>query len=250
MSIRVILFACILSLLGCSDPGTDRATSASVSSVVSQPQLDEAPQASPLVFEPVELDMGSVPEGEKAVAFIQIRNAGKAMQQIVGIETSCGCSIAEPEQRLLMPGSFTRVKITVDTFAKQEDVKKWVELTDGNGLRSRAIVHLKVLANPHLEAGARSIFAGKCAACHYDTARGRTSGFEIYRAVCSMCHGDKGAGAYAPSLRGHHDADALSMLVAHGTGSQHMPGFSRAAGGPLDEKQIAALVQWLLALDE
>jgi len=194
--------------------------------------------------------MGSIPEGDKAVAFIQIRNAGNAMEQIVSMETSCGCSIAEPEQRLVMPGSFTRVKITIDTFAKQEDVTKWVELTDSHGHRSKAILHLKVLPNPHLDAGSRSIFSGKCAACHFDPARGRSSGSEIFHAVCSMCHGEKAVGAYAPALRGHKDAEVLAGLIARGTGSQHMPGFSREKGGPLNEKQIAALVQWLLALDE
>ncbi|HKI61927.1 MAG TPA: DUF1573 domain-containing protein [Mariprofundaceae bacterium] len=206
--------------------------------------------ASTLVFEPVELDMGSIPEGDKAVAYIQIRNAGKAMEQIVSIETSCGCSTAEPEQRLVMPGEFTRVKISIDTFAKQDNVIKWVELTDSHGYRSKAILHLNVLPNPHMDAGSRSIFSGKCAACHFEPAKGLSSGPEIFRAVCSMCHGEKADGGYAPSLRGHQDGVVLSKLIAEGTGSQHMPGFSHARGGPLNEKQIATLVQWLLALDE
>lgn len=205
---------------------------------------------SPLVFEPPELDIGSVKEGDKAVAYIRVRNAGSQMQTITRMQTSCGCSMAEPEQRLLPPGSFTRVKIVIDTFAKQQEVTKWVELTDGQGRRSRAILHLNVQANPHLQAEGRSIFDGKCAACHVDPAKGKTSGHAIYKAVCAMCHGKQAAGAYAPALRGYMDADILVSVIARGTGSQYMPGFARDSGGPLDTGQIAALARWLSTLDE
>ncbi len=206
--------------------------------------------ASALVFEPAELDMGQVREGEKAVAHILIRNSGSSMESIVSMQTSCGCSVVEPGQHLLQPGGFTRATITIDTFAKQDDVKKWVELTDGQGRRSRAILHLKVLPNPHLKTGGRSIFDGQCATCHVKPAEGKTSGPAVYQAVCSMCHGAQAEGAYAPSLRRFRDMDALSALIGHGTGSRYMPGFARRQGGPLDDAQIRALAAWLLTLDD
>ncbi len=205
---------------------------------------------SDLVFEPAELDMGSVREGEKAIGYLRIRNAGHSMEQITEMRTSCGCSVAEPEDRVLMPGGFTRVRITIDTFAKQDRVRKWVELVDGKGRRSRAILYLKVLPNPHLDASARSIFDGQCAACHFDPASGKRQGAAIYRAVCSMCHGENAGGAYAPALRGHRDKDTLGALIAHGTGSRHMPGFARSEGGPLEPAQIRALADWLAGLDD
>jgi len=225
---------------------TRQVPSANVSSV----ETTEASFASALIFEPDHVDMGVVKEGEKAVVFLRVRNAGDVMANIVALETSCGCSVAEPEQRLLMPGAFTRIKVVVDTFAKQGDAKKWVSLTDDLGRSSKAWLALNVQANPHLKVGDRSIFKGKCAACHFDTAKAQVKGPQIYAAVCSMCHGDKQQGLAGPSLRGHGDAAALAQLIAHGTGSQHMPGFAVHQGGPLSDLQITALSEWLSTLDE
>ncbi len=210
----------------------------------------EDARASSLIFEPQQLDMGEVMEGEKAISFLRIRNTGSTMAQIVAVQASCGCTAVVPESRLLMSGQFTRVRVEIDTFAKMDQVKKWVELTDGEGRKSRAWLLLRVRANPHLDRTSRSLFDGKCRACHYDPAQGKHSGMAIYQAVCAMCHGERGQGAYAPKLAGHHDASVLQALIAQGTGSRHMPGFSRAAGGPLDEKQLRLLVDWILALDD
>jgi len=203
-----------------------------------------------LVFEPDHVDIGTVKEGEEAIGFLRVRNAGHYMASIVSLETSCGCSVAEPEQRLLAPGSFTRIKIVVDTFAKQGEAKKWVTLTDDAGHRSRASVSLHVQPNPHLDGTSRSIFQGKCAACHYEPARGKVSGSEIYQAVCAMCHGANREGVSGPSLQNHKDADALGAVITNGVGSQHMPGFAQNKGGPLTSAQIAVLSQWLSKLDE
>jgi len=205
---------------------------------------------SQLVFEPDHVAMAAVLEGDKAVAFLRVRNAGEQMENIVSVTTSCGCSVAEPEQNLLMPGGFTRVKITVDTFAKQDDVRKWVELTDARGRHSRAWLSLDVKANPHMAATRRSIFDGQCGSCHFAPAAGKKTGPAIYRAVCIMCHGEKGQGAYAPKLAGHKDSALLAGVISAGTGSQHMPGFAHDQGGPLSLDQVAALSQWLSTLDE
>lgn len=212
------------------------------------PEMVHAPSA--LVFEPDHVDAGEVREGDSAIVYLRVRNAGEQLASIVDVTTSCGCSVAEPEERLLMPGGFTRIKLTIDTFAKQDDVRKWVELSDDQGRRSRAWVTLKVAANPHLDTGSRSIFDGKCGSCHFAPAAGQSNGQAIYQAVCSMCHGAGGQGAYAPKLAGHRDTAMLAALIATGTGSRHMPGFARAQGGPLTEIQIEALSRWLATLDE
>jgi len=203
-----------------------------------------------LVFEPDHVDIGEVKEGEDATGFLRVRNAGDHMVNIVSVETSCGCSVAEPEQRLLMPGGFTRIKVVIDTFAKQGDAKKWVQITDGSGHRSRAWLVLHVQPNPHLDASSRSIFQGKCAACHYDPVQGKVAGAEIYKAACAMCHGNHQEGVSGPSLQHHHNADTLASVIANGVGSQHMPGFAKNKGGPLTTEQIDALSQWLSKLDK
>ncbi|ATX79384.1 Cytochrome C oxidase, cbb3-type, subunit III [Mariprofundus aestuarium] len=217
---------------------------------VKQEIVEPVAQASTLVFEPADVDLGTLKEGDDVVAYLRVRNSGETIQQIVDVQTSCGCSVAEPEESLLMPGGFTRIRVTIDTFAKQDDIRKWVLLTDADGKTSKAWLTFAVRPNPHMGATQRSIFDGKCAACHFEPAKGKVAGIDIFRAVCAMCHGDNGAGGVAPSLRHIRDRDILTTLIANGTGSQHMPGFAAFAGGPLTEKQVSALSEWLSKLDE
>ncbi len=208
---------------------------------------DEA--GSPLVFEPPEVDFGVVRDGEVAEGWLRIRNSGDRMAQIAAIETSCGCTSAEPEARLLAPGAFTRVHVRIDAFAKRGRVRKRVELIDGEGRRSRAVILLRVLPSRHPSArSGRSLFAGDCARCHAAPARGLRDGAAIYAAVCAMCHGKRGGGGYAPRIAGRNAA-ALRALIANGTGDDAMPAFAAARGGPLDAAQIAALAGWLSTLD-
>jgi len=206
--------------------------------------------ASALVFEPAVVDMGTLKEGDDVVAWLRVRNSGDVMQQIVDVQTSCGCSVAEPEESLLMPGGFTRISVTIDTFAKQDAIKKWVLITDADGKTSKAWLTFTVRPNPHMSASKRSIFDGRCASCHFKPAKGKVAGADIYGAVCAMCHGDNGKGGAAPGLAHIGDVDIFSALIANGTGSQHMPGFALQAGGPLSDKQISALSKWLSTLDE
>ncbi len=159
--VLVLLMGMAMPLAACSQAQPVDVASEESSSIEQHEAIQSA-----LVFEPDHVDMGSVKEGEDAVVFIRVRNSGDVMANIVAVETSCGCSVAEPEQRLLMPGAFTRIKVVVDTFAKQGDAKKWVALMDDTGRRSKAWLRLNVQPNPHLKVGDRSIFKGKCAACH------------------------------------------------------------------------------------
>jgi len=208
------------------------------------------PMSSELVFEPAEVDLGTVREGEPATGMLRLRNSGSTMLEIADVQTSCGCTAVTPEDRLLMPGSFTILRVSIDTFAKQDGVHKWVQVTDSLGNRSRATLTLKVMPNPHLAAAGRSIFDKPCASCHAEPARGKQTGAAIYAAVCAMCHGDRGQGGYAPKLAGHRDAALLRSLISNGTGAQYMPAFARSRGGPLEAGQISALSSWLVSLDD
>ncbi|MDX8403611.1 MAG: DUF1573 domain-containing protein [Mariprofundaceae bacterium] len=202
-----------------------------------------------LHIQPEVLDMGTVKEGEEATGRLFIRNNSDGMITITDVQTSCGCTVAEPKSKVLMPGAFTELEVRTDTTIKQGDVKKEVRITDSAGHVATAIIKIKVVENPHLVREGRGIFDGKCAACHFDPVQGKLTGKTIYDAACVMCHGEDGKGAYAPALSGHEDEMALRHLISHGTGSPHMPGFSIEGGGPLTQKQVNILSKWLLSLD-
>jgi len=249
MALR-LLIPLLLLLAACTAEAEKPNADAVVEAKVSDSFEADNMLKSKLVFEPEDVDVGAFTEGEDAVVYLRVRNAGDRMANIVSVTTSCGCTVAEPEQSLLMPGGFTRIKLVVDTFAKQDKVRKWVELTDDLGQRNRGWITMQVTANPHMADSGRSIFDGKCAACHFTPAEGKHAGPAIYAAVCAMCHGGKGSGAYAPKLAGHRDAELLAGMIAQGTGSRQMPAFSREKGGPLDHEQIESLSKWLSTLDE
>ncbi len=202
-----------------------------------------------LHLQPGVLDMGSVKEGEEAKGTLFIRNNSDSMITIVDVQTSCGCTVAEPKSRVLAPGAFTELEVIIDSTIKQGEVKKEVVVTDSAGHVEKAVLKLTVTENPHLVRKGRGLFDGKCAACHFDPVQGKTTGRAIYGAACLMCHGEGASGAYAPALTGHDDATALQQLISHGTGSPQMPGFAIDEGGPLTQKQIFTLSKWLLSLE-
>ncbi len=202
-----------------------------------------------LHLQPEVLDMGTVKEGEEAKGTLFIRNNSDAFITIVDVQTSCGCTAAEPKEKTLAPGAFTELEVRTDSTVKMGNVVKEITITDSAGHVAKSRVKLKVTGNPHLVREGRGLFDGKCAACHFDPVQGKVTGKAIYDAACLMCHGDKGEGAYAPALKGYEDETALQYLVSHGTGSPQMPGFGMKEGGPLTEEQIRALSGWLLSLE-
>jgi len=206
-------------------------------------------RGSPLVIQPARMDMGEVVEGKEAKATFFLRNTGSLPVHVSRVESSCGCTAATPETRELAPGAFTPLHVRVDTTAKRGMVKKSITVFDSQGGTAQAWLTLAVKPNPHTGAmQAKSIFDGKCAACHAEPAKGKVRGFAIYRAVCAMCHGEKAEGVYAPGLRGR-DAAFLSSTLVNGLGRK-MPSFSRKKSGPLTKVQIANVSKWLSELDE
>lgn len=202
-----------------------------------------------LHLQPEMLDMGVVKEGEEAKGTLFIRNNSDAFITITDVQTSCGCTAAEPKEKTLAPGAFTELVVTTDTTIKQGDVVKEITITDSAGHVAKSRVKMKVVENPHLVREGRGLFDGKCAACHFDPVQGKIAGKAIYDAACLMCHGEKGKGAYAPALTGHDDDSALRHIITHGTGSPQMPGFGLKEGGPLTDGQIHKLSEWLLSLE-
>jgi len=203
----------------------------------------------PLHLQPEKYDMGTVKEGDVAKGKLFIRNNTDRAITITDVQTSCGCTVAKPASMVIQAGGFTTLDVRIDSTVKRGDVKKSVRITDSEGHVAMSILSLKVTENPHLVREGKGLFDGKCATCHYDPVLGKMNGKDIYDAACVMCHGEGGKGAYAPGLTTIDDETALSKIIANGTGSQHMPGFAKAHGGPLTDEQVNVLTRWLLSLD-
>lgn len=204
--------------------------------------------ASPLVLQPQSLDLGQVAEGAVARGSLILRNDGPVPLFITGIQASCGCTTGVADERVLAPGAFTLLRVSIDTFAKRGRIKKRLWVSDSAGHTATALLHLTVRPSSHMRIAGRSLFDSSCAACHAAPATGLHAGARIYAAVCAMCHGADAGGAYAPSLRGRHDVADLVRRIGNGAGKPSMPGFAKRLGGPLDAAQLRSLSRWLASL--
>jgi len=234
----IIFFIIISTLLGaCVD--TDK-------------QLNEIPSTDlPLLhIQPLEFHLGDIKEGEAAIATFLVRNNNNKAVTLVDIQTSCGCTAAEPDSYIIQPGGFTQLKVAVDTTAKEFDIKKSIYIADSLGNKASAILTFNVVDNPHrMTTGkVQGIFDGACASCHFTPLLNKTLGAKMYEVGCAMCHGVDAEGAYAPSLRGHTSLANLKHTIAEGVGRPQMPGFAIERGGPLHQEQIDVLAKWLISL--
>jgi len=205
-----------------------------------------------LHIQPEVYRLGDIKEGEAAVATFLIRNNHSVPIELVDIQTSCGCTAAEPESFVIMPNDFTPLRVTVDTTAKQSNIKKSITVKDSLGNEATALLEFNVVENPHLNLNRKikGIFDGKCASCHFEPLVKQQSPEKLYAVGCAMCHGAQAEGDYAPKLRNYASLSALKTIISNGVGKPQMPGFAQKNGGPLTAEQITQLSKWLVSLPE
>ncbi len=91
------------------------------------------PAASPkLVLSQPSWDFGQVWEEEIQNLVLTLKNEGGAELVITEVRTTCGCTVAQPEKRNLMPGESTTVKVHFDGRGKQGDVGSKVIITSND----------------------------------------------------------------------------------------------------------------------
>lgn len=64
-------------------------------------------------------EFGDVWADEKASFVLQIKNGGTADLLIHEVTTSCGCTAAQPDRRVIPPGETTAIRVVYDTHGKQ-----------------------------------------------------------------------------------------------------------------------------------
>jgi cytochrome c553 len=236
-----IAFTLLLLVAACS-------TAMPVQQEVRSQDISGASADVPFMIQPQHYDLGVVTEGQQAHARLFVRNTGMLPLHIAEVQSACGCTVGSLGSQEVPPGGFTPLDVSVDTTAKGNLIEKKISVVDALGRHADAWLTLRVVENKHPGSMNGSIFTGKCASCHAEPATGKIKGEDIYAAVCIMCHGKAGKGAYAPKLRGL-DAKVVHTTLQHGINTR-MPAFSRKHGGPLTARQIAELARWLSGLDE
>jgi cytochrome c2 len=184
---------------------------------------------------------------------ISFSNTGTEELRIEGVETSCGCTLVGLSSEVLAPGETGELKVTLDTFGKKGRIVKTITLFSNDYIMPEKVIQAvaQVNAPPHTEFDVgETLFSSRCRSCHADNGEGLI-GLSLYLAICYQCHGIEGEGASASALS---DPDYLSAVdqeylyqwIAEGERGTAMPGYSQKHGGPLTEKQINSLVDFIL----
>lgn len=82
-------------------------------------------------------DFGSLREGEKVSHMFSVRNIGLHSIRITGTETSCGCTVATPDEEVVPPFQSVTVPATVDLTGRAGPIRSdiWLHLEHGEPLQ-------------------------------------------------------------------------------------------------------------------
>ncbi|MGE0201780.1 MAG: DUF1573 domain-containing protein [Candidatus Melainabacteria bacterium] len=215
-----------------------------------QPMID--------VEDPV-ADLGMVTTDAKARHRYIIYNVGGASLRLGEIETTCGCTVAKVSKKIILPGDFTKLDVTLDTSLKLGHVKKKIMVHSNDPEKPVLDLYLTGTVMPQMAGHNRVpvkdplvLFQGECAQCHVQKGRGKT-GRDLFVADCAMCHGMQGQGRrdIAPSLlnpaweKPEERARLRGVIAGGSPNTPEMPPYSQAKGGPLSGDEIDSLVTFL-----
>lgn len=224
--------------------------------VASAIHADENNLAPAISFPETEFDLGQVDEGAEFHHTFKIENHGQKTLQLKTAFSTCGCTVPVIKNKEIKPGESGNLEVIMDTSMKQGRVSKPIEIHSNDPANPVSTIYIKAnVRSPHADLGTdktAKIFTGRCAACHVNKGTGKT-GEDLFVADCAMCHGFRAAGipGVAPALvpfdyHSKEIADTMKKIVSFGSKTHRsMPGYSKEAGGPLNEDEINSLIDFL-----
>lgn len=205
-------------------------------------------------------------KNEKEARFVfKATNISSQNVLIEDVQTSCGCtSVMKKSPWIIKPGQTDYIEVRMDLLGRTGVVTKSVYVFTNKGLQSLKVQSIipggKENQNPQgiLTERKRNqllalrdrqiVFKGKCAKCHVTPTRGLT-GEKLYQRGCGICHNSPNRASMVPDLAKldkKMDRTYWEVWIKYGRKGSLMPAFHKSQGGPLDDKQIESLVQYLL----
>lgn len=206
-----------------------------------------------------------------------LTNVSSSDVLINSVRTSCGCTVAKlPAQPWrIPPGSNGPIDVTLNLAGKSGLISKGVTVDTSVGIKqltvranipapaggvanggvpvmaSGTMGDAERLKNMQLALADRQVLFKNqdCAKCHAEPAKGKTDGRLLYAAVCATCHNSQHRAAQVPDLRTlakPTDADYWRQWIMHGRAGSMMPAFAESEGGPLNQQQVNALVDFMV----
>ncbi len=93
----------------------------------------------------------------------------------------------------------------------------------------------------------QAVFKKDCVKCHLEPAFGKF-GETLFHSACGICHEATHRATMVPdlaALKTEIDPEYWRRWVTYGKAGSLMPGFAAREGGPLNDKQIDSLVEFL-----
>lgn len=207
-------------------------------------------------------DFGDIELNTFAEHTFFIKNTGTDTLTIVNTHASCGCTAAVMDNMKIAPNGISRLKVKYDAHNKGlGPVTKTITISSNSRTEADKVLRIKGVVvesktvhkmgemqggDPmmHLE----GVFQGDCAKCHVDKGRGEL-GARLYDADCAICHGSKADGKPGPELTSKdmmsHDKKSWTKIIKNGIPKTHMPAFALDKKGPLNDEEIASIVDYL-----
>jgi mono/diheme cytochrome c family protein len=216
----------------------------------------------------------SAKTGEAEARFtFWLTNVSPSEVLVNNIRTSCGCTAAKlPAQPWHIPsGSNGPIEVTMNLAGKSGMIAKGVTVDTSVGIKQLTVkCNIPVTApgalpvqqsgtmgdaerlhNMQLALADRQVVFKnqECAKCHAEPAKNKTDGRLLYAGVCATCHNSHHRAAQVPDLRMlRHptDGEYWRKWIERGRPGSMMPAFAESEGGPLNEQQVTALVDFMV----
>ena len=191
-----------------------------------------------------------------------LTNVSSADVTILNVATSCGCTTAHlpPMPWKLDPGATGEISINMNVAGKSGTVIKTVTVHTDKGNKTLQVK--STIVQPSSTGAAmgerernqqvalsdsQAIFKGDCARCHVEPGMGKM-GKELFTAVCGVCHEAEHRASMVADLHAPKQETGRELWrvwVTYGKPGTLMPPFATALGGPLNEKQIDSLIDYM-----
>ncbi len=224
--------------------------------------------------------------GELTARFIfYATNTSPDTVVVTNLQRSCGCTEATMPAHpwTLAPGATGPIRATIDLRGKAGNISKLLTVQSTIGSKGLSLnveippspsANLNPTPNPNLNLtpnlnppsptnspnmdrksnqqaaslDRQAVFKGDCAACHAEPTVGKM-GHELYQSGCGICHDAEHRAEMVPDLHTlKHPATAeyWTQWITASKPRSMMPAFAKAHDGPLNEQQIASLVDYLI----
>ncbi len=191
-----------------------------------------------------------------------LTNVSKETVTIVGVHTSCGCTVAQlPSQPwLLAPGDHGEIGVTVDLRGKMGNIVKTATVTSSVGMIQLMVQIAIPKPDPKsmtaedrtrnlqvAQVDRQVVFRGDCANCHVVPTIGKL-GKQLYDTACAICHEGEHRASMVPNLRALNkptDHAYWTQWITDGRVGSLMPAFAVRNGGILSDLQVRSLADYL-----